>query len=87
MIGLVPMKFSDIADALWKRGYIDREHVDHHRVFYEFGTMDFLYSDVAKKFEFDYHDGEVDEVVMTQYWFGTTTFKTIKTIEELYDNI
>ena len=81
------MKFTEIAEALRKRGYIDKETADHHRVFYEFGVMDFLYSEVAKKFEFDYNDGEVGEVIMTQYWFGTTTFKTIKTIEELYDNI
>ena len=49
--------------------------------------MDFLYSDVAKKFECDYFDGKVDKVVMTQYWFGTTSFKEILTIEELYDSV
>ena len=81
------MKFSEIAGFLRKCGYIDKETVDHHRVFYEFSTMDFLYSNVAKKYDMDYKDGEVDEVIMTQYWFGTTTFKTIKTIEELYDSI
>ena len=87
MIGPVPMKFTDVAEQLRKRGYIDKETTDHHRVFYEFGVMDFLYSETAKKFEFDYHDGEVDEIFMTQYWFGTTTLKKITTIEELYDNI
>ena len=43
------MEFSEIAGFLRKLGYIDKEVTDHHRVFYEFDTMDFLYSDVAKK--------------------------------------
>lgn len=81
------MEFSEIAGFLRKIGYTEREPFDHHRVFYEFGTMDFLYSDVAKKFECDYFDGKVDKVVMTQYWFGTTSFKEILTIEELYDSV
>ena len=81
------MEFSEIAEFLRKRGYTEKETVDHHRVFYEFGVMDFLYSDVAKKFEFDYYDGKVDKVVMTQYWFGTTIFKDITNIEELYESV
>lgn len=81
------MEFSEIAEFLRRMGYTEKETLDHHRVFYEFGTMDFLYSDVAKKFECDYFDGKVDKVVMTQYWFGTTTFKEILTIEELYDSV
>lgn len=80
------MEFSEIAGWLRKRGYTDNETVDHHWVFYEFGTWDFLMSDVAKKFECDYKDGKVEKVIMTQYWFGTTTFKEITTIEDLYDN-
>ena len=81
------MEFSEIAGFLWKCGYVDKEPKDHYRVFYEFGTMDFLYSDVAKKFEFEYHDGKVEKVIMTQYWFGKTEFKEITTLEELYDSI
>lgn len=77
------MQFAEVAEQFRKRGYIEKEPKDHYRVFYEFGTLDFLISDVAKKFECKYKDGEVDEVIMTQYWFGTTTFKTITTIEEL----
>ena len=81
------MQFSDIADLLRKRGYTERETVERHRVFYEFGTMDFLYNDVAKKFECDYKDGKVDKIVMTQYWFGSTTFKDIYDLEELKANV
>ena len=81
------MQFSEIAELLRKRGYTEREPKDHYRVFYEFGVMDFLYSDVAKRYEMEYHDGEVDEVVMTQYWFGNTEFKHIKTLEELRDSL
>ena len=81
------MEFSEIAGFLRKLGYIDKETVDNHRVFYEFGTMDFLYSDVAKKYEMDYKDGNVEEIIMTQYWFGKTEFKHIKTLEELYDSV
>ena len=80
------MKFSDIADILRKRGYIDYETIDHHRVFYEFDKLDFLYNDCAKKFEFDYFDGNIEKVVMTQYWFGTTTFKDITNLDELLSN-
>ena len=80
------MKFAEVAEWLRKRGYLEKEPIDHVRVFYEFGSMDFLYSDVAKKFECRYKDGEVEELVMTQYWFGATTFKTITTIEELIKN-
>ena len=81
------MEFGEIAGILRKRGYTEKETVDHHRVFYEFGIMDFLYSDVAKKFECDFEDGQVEKVIMTQYWFGTTTFKEITTIEELTENV
>ena len=81
------MEFSEIVDLLWKRGYIDKELRDNYRVFYEFGTMDFLYSDVVKKFEFEYHDGKVEKVIMTQYWFGKTEFKEISTLGELYASI
>ena len=81
------MEFSEIATFLRKRGYTEKETVDHHRVFYEFGVMDFLYSDVAKKFECDYEDGKVEKVIMTQYWFNTTTFKEITTLDELYESI
>ncbi len=81
------MKFIDIAEFLRKRGYTEYETKDHHMVFYEFGKMDFLYNDCAKRFEFDYYDGEVDKVVMTQYWFNTTSFKDIFTIEELQQSL
>ena len=81
------MEFSEIAGFLRKCGYSDYDTVEKHRVFYEFDKMDFLYSDCAKKFECDYDDGKVEKVIMTQYWFGTTTFKDITTIEELYDSI
>ena len=81
------MKFSEIADVLRKRGYTDYETTDHHRVFYEFGKMDFLYNDCAKKFDLDYYDGKVEKVVMTQFWFGHTYFKGITTIEELKQSL
>jgi len=81
------MLFSDIADLLRKRGYTDYETKDHYRVFYEFDKMDFLYNDCVKKFEMDYHDGQVEKVVMVQYFFGSTTFKDITTLEELKESI
>ena len=81
------MKFSEIADVLRKRGYTDYDTTDHHRVFYEFGKMDFLYNDCAKKFDLDYYDGKVEKVVMTQFWFGHTYFKDITTIEELKQSL
>lgn len=81
------MKFSEIADVLRKRGYTDYDTTDHHRVFYEFGKMDFLYNDCAKKFDLDYYDGKVEKVVMTQFWFGHTYFKDIFTIDELKQSI
>lgn len=81
------MKFSEIADVLRKRGYTDYENTDHHRVFYEFGKMDFLYNDCAKKFDLDYYDGKVEKVVMTQFWFGYTYFKDITTIKELKQSL
>ena len=74
------MKFSEIAELLRKRGYVEREPKDHYRIFYEFGAMDFLYADVAKKYEMEYRDGEVNEVVMIEYRFGETEFKYIKTV-------
>ena len=66
------MKFSDIAEFLRKHGYTEKETLPHHRVFYEFGTMDFLISDVAKKYEMDYFDGEVEflEVHSDKYNLG-----------------
>lgn len=79
------MEFSEIFGWLTKRGYIDREPKPNYRVFYEFGTWDFLISDVAKKFECEYKDGKVEKIIMTQYWFGTTTFKEITDINDLYD--
>ena len=81
------MWFDEIAEFLRRHGYTEKEPLGHHRVFYEFGTMDFLYSDVAKKYECDYKDGKVEKLIMTQYWFGTTTFREITDIEELYDSI
>lgn len=81
------MKFSEIFDLVSKRGYIDREPKDNYRIFYEFGTMDFLISDVAKKFECEYKDGEVEKIIMTQFWFGTTTFKEITDIDELREYV
>ena len=81
------MKFTDVVEPLRKRGYVEKDTLENHRVFYEFGTLDFLTSDVAKKFEFDYKDGTVEEITMTQYWFGSTTFKKISTIDELLQNV
>lgn len=81
------MTFIEIADTLRNRGYIDYETKDHYRVFYEFGRMDFMYNDCAKRFEMDYYDGKVEKVVMTQYWFGKTTFKDIFTVEELIKSL
>lgn len=43
------MKFVDVAEIFRKRGYVERETNDHHRTFYEFGTMDFLTEDVCSK--------------------------------------
>ncbi len=81
------MKFSEVVEPFRKRGYVEKETLENHRVFYEFGTLDFLTSEVAKKFEFDYKDGAVEEITMTQYWFGSTTFKKITTIDELLLNV
>ena len=81
------LKFSEIADFLRKRGYIEREPKDHYRVFYEFDVMDFLYCEVTKKFELEYRDGNVEKVIMVQYWFGKTEFKEITTLEELYKSL
>jgi hypothetical protein len=46
-----------------------------------------MYNECAKKFDMDYKDGNVEKVVMTQFWFGTTSFKDIFTIEELENSI
>ena len=81
------MKFSEIAKILRKHGYIDYETIDHHRVFYEFGKMDFMYNDCAKKFDLDYIDGNVEKIVMTQFWFNNTYFKDIFTIKELEESL
>lgn len=42
------MKFIDVVEPLRKRGYVEREPNDHYRVFCEFDTLDFLYSDVEE---------------------------------------
>ena len=81
------MTFQEVAEFLRKRGYTEYDTVENHRVFYEFGKMDFLYNDCAKKFDVDYKDGDAKKVVMTQYWFGRTTFKDITTLEELYASV
>ena len=81
------MKFSEIATFLRRIGYVDYETILNHRVFYELGKMDFMYNDCAKKFDMDYKDGNVEKVVMTQFWFGTTSFKDIFTIEDLENSI
>lgn len=81
------MDFDEIEGFLRKCGYNDKEPLDHYRVFYEYDMMDFLCSNSAKKYEMYYHDGKVDKVIMTHYWFGKTEFKEITTIEELYDSI
>ena len=81
------MKFSEIATFLRRIGYVDYETILNHRVFYEFGKIDFMYNDCAKKFDMDYKDGNVEKVVMTQFWFGTTSFKDIFTIEDLENSI
>ena len=81
------MQFKEIAEILRKRGYIDYETISHHRVFYEFDKLDFLYNECVKKFEFDYFDGNVEKIIMTQFWFGTTNFKEISTIDELKYNV
>ena len=80
------MTFFEAADILRKRGYVERETGDRRRTFYEFSTWDFLISDVAKKFDIEYKDGEVEKLVYTQYFFGTTTFKEINDLEELKTN-
>ena len=81
------MTFNEIAEELWKHGYTDYETKEHYRVFYEFGKMDFMYNDSAKRFEVEYYDGKVEKVVMTQYWFGKTTLKDIFTIDELIKSL
>ena len=81
------MTFFEAADILRKRGYVERETGDRRRTFYEFDTWDFLTSDVAKKFDIEYKDGEVEKMVCTQYFFGTTTFKEINDLEELKTNV
>ena len=81
------MNFAEIATFLRRIGYVDYETIPNHRVFYEFGKMDFMYNDCAKKFDLDYIDGKVEKIVMTQFWFGKTTFKDIFTIEELENSI
>ncbi len=81
------MNLNDVIEPLIKRGYVERDPKENKKVFYEFGLQNFMVSDIAKKLEFTYKDGVVEEVVLTQYWFGNTTFKTITTIEELLNNI
>lgn len=81
------MKFSEIATFLRRIGYVDYETKQNHRVFYEFGKMDFMYNECAKKFDLDYKDGNAEKVVMTQFWFGTTSFKDIFTIEDLENSV
>ena len=77
------MEFSEIASVLRKRGYTEDEAKPNYRIFYEFGKLDFLYSDCAKKFEVQYDNGEVEKIVMIQYWFGKSIIKEILTLEEL----
>ncbi len=77
------MKFGEVAEIFRKRGYCEREIKEGYRVFYEFGVMDFLYSDTAKRFEVFYKDVDVEKIVMTQYWFKTTEFRDIETLEDL----
>ena len=81
------MNLNDVIEPLRKKGYVERDPKENKKVFYEFGLQNFMVSDIAKKLEFTYKDGVVEEVVLTQYWFGSTTFKTIATIEELLNNI
>ena len=81
------MNLNDVIEPLIKRGYVERDPKENKKVFYEFGLQNFMVSDIAKKLEFTHKDGVVDEIVLTQYWFGSTTFKTITTIEELLNNI
>ena len=81
------MRFQEIQGFLTKCGYTERE-CDNHHSFYEFGTQDFLYSEVAKRFSCDVDEkGNTDKVILTQYWFGTTTFKEITDINGIYDTI
>ena len=77
------MKFYEVAEILRKHGYREREIKEGYRVFYEFGVMDFLYSDTAKRFEVFYEDAGIEKIVMTQYWFKTTEFRDIETLEDL----
>lgn len=81
------MKFSEIVTFLRRIGYVDYETKQNHRVFYEFGKMDFMCNECSKKFDMDYKDGNVEKIVMTQFWFGTTSFKDIFTIEDLENSI
>lgn len=81
------MSFEEFADLLRKRGYTEKEVKENFCVFYEFGVMDFLYSDCAKKYEVEHKDGEITKAVMVQYWFGTTNFKEIGSIDQLRDSL
>lgn len=81
------MEFSEVAGFLRKCGYSEGEINETHRVFYEFGKMDFLYSGCAKKYDVESADGTVTKLTMTQYWFGKTEIKQLNTIDELYDSI
>ena len=81
------MTFAEVAEFLRKRGYSDYEIKDHYRVFYEFDKMDFLYNDCAKKYDVEYADGIVIKITMTQFWFGKTEIRELKTFEELQNSL
>ena len=79
--------FGEFAGFLRKCGYVEREPREGLRVFYEFGTLDFLSADCAKKYEVEYEDGKVNKATMVQYWYGRTAIKEITSLEELYGSI
>ena len=81
------MDFEELAKFLRQRGYTENEVKEGLRIFYEFGTMDFLCSDCAKKYEVEYKDGKVTKAVMVQYWFGQTLIREINTMEELRNSL
>lgn len=77
------MKFAEVAEILRKRGYTEREPKENYRTFYEYNSLDFLRVDCAKRFEVYYKDTEVEKIVLTQYWYNSTEFRDIETLEDL----
>lgn len=87
------MKLDEILAWLNKFG-LDRQPTpwdEHLYIFWNVGWKDALYGLDCKRWSFTEKDGDVEKVDLTIYdskWGGfRTTFKEIKTLGELYDNM